>query len=182
MNTLLWPEVQTLERILDTSINASTTPTPAQYFIRASAVAKLNGRAPTTSSDQASHTQTRAQRIAVLVGFRGECHSPKQLAKGKISGKEIVNTDKVLHTDLYHRRTEIMESKTNQNKNIIASLVASVRIQPVVFCWPSFLSPYLFPTTFPEGTTLICLLASDFSVYNLVSVQCDHVISATYRT
>ena len=45
------------------------------------------------------------------------CHSSKQLRKGKISGKEIVDTDKVLHTVLYHRRTEKDTKKKKKNED-----------------------------------------------------------------
>ena len=41
----------------------------------------------------------------------------KQFRKGKINGKEIVDTDKVLHMVLYHRGTK-MDAKKKKKKNL----------------------------------------------------------------
>lgn len=103
-------------------------PTPAQISTCVSAVARINGRAPTTSSKQTSLMQTQTLCITVLIGFRGECHSSKQFRKGKINGKEIVDTDKVLHMVLYHRGTKMDAKKKKKKTSIRASVVTGFAV------------------------------------------------------
>ena len=148
MNTLLWPEVQTLERILDTSINASTTPTPAEYPIRASAVAKLNGRAPTTSSDQGT-THCCSYRVQGGMSFaKATCER-----ENKWEGDSQYRLGATYGSVPQAHRKYGIKNKTKQ-KHYCTDSTRCLLLAIIPF-------PLSFPYTDPERTTLICLLTSD---------------------